>query len=196
MTTTFGLFTMYRFGYDAHDTGWLFVFVGIIGAIIQGGLIGQLVKRFGELSLVVVGALLFSASLFAIPFTGPETGLLMLLLVGGTFSIGNSLSMPALTSLASKSVGRGQQGIVLGVTQSVASLSRTVGPLIAAALILSAATIGYDQKPHEMSDHSLRVTFWTAAAIMFAAFLLAIYFARTYAADYKLSRPVSEPVEG
>lgn len=196
MTTTFGLFTMYRFGYDAHETGWLFVFVGIIGAIIQGGLIGQLVKRFGEVSLVVTGALLFSASLFAIPLTGPQTGLLMLLLVGGTFSIGNSLSMPALTSLASKSAGRGQQGIVLGVTQSVASLSRTVGPLIAAALILSATTIGYDQKPHEMSDHSLRLTFWTAGVIMFAAFLLSVYFARAYAADYKLSRPMSEPVEG
>ena len=196
MTTIFGLFTMYRFGYDAHDTGWLFVFVGMIGAIIQGGLIGRLVKRFGELPLVVTGALLFSASLFAIPFTGPQTGLLTLLLVGGTFSIGNSLSMPALTGLASKSVGRGEQGGVLGVTQSVASLSRTVGPLIAAGLILSAPTIGYDQLPHEMSDHSLRVTFWAAAAIMFAAFLLAVYFARAYAADYEITRPISEPVEG
>ena len=196
MTTTFGLFTMYRFGYDAHDTGWLFVFVGIIGAIIQGGLIGRLVKRFGELPLVVTGALLFSASLFAIPFTGPHTGLLTLLLVGGTFSIGNSLSTPALTGLASKSVGRGEQGGVLGVTQSVASLSRTVGPLIAAGLILSAPTIGYDQKPHEMSDQSLRVTFWAAAAIMFAAFLLAVYFARAYAADYEIGSPISKPVEG
>src|SRR5215213_2499521 len=78
MTTSFGLFTMYRFGYDAHDTGWLFVFVGVIGAIIQGGLIGRLVKRFGEMPLVVAGAVLFSASLFAIPFTGPQTGLLTL----------------------------------------------------------------------------------------------------------------------
>ena len=196
MTTTFSLFTMYRFGYDAHETGWLFVFVGIIGAIIQGGLIGRLVKRFGELPLVVTGALLFSASLFAIPFTGPYTGLVTLLIVGGTFSVGNSLSMPALTSLASKSVGRKEQGVVLGVTQSVASLSRTVGPLIAAGLILSAPTIGYDQKPHEMSDHSLRVTFWAAAAIMFAAFLLSVYFARAYAADDEISRPISEPVEG
>jgi DHA1 family tetracycline resistance protein-like MFS transporter len=196
MTTTFGLFTMYRFGYDAHDTGWLFVFVGVIGAIIQGGLIGQLVKRFGELPLVVVGALLFAASLFAIPFTGPHTGLLTLLLVGGTFAVGNSLSTPALTGLASKSVGRGEQGGVLGVTQSVASLSRTIGPLVAAGLIASAPTIGYDQKPHEMSDHSLRVTFWVAAAIMFTAFLLSIYFARAYATDYKISSPLSKPVEG
>jgi MFS transporter, DHA1 family, tetracycline resistance protein len=197
MTTTFGLFTMYRFGYDAHDTGWLFVFVGVIGAVIQGGLIGRLVKRFGELPLVVAGALLFSASLFIIPLTGPHTGLLMLLLVGATFSVGNSLAMPALTGLASKSVGRGEQGGVLGVTQSVASLSRTVGPLIAASLILSAPTIGYDQKPHEMSDHTLRVTFWAAAVIMFAAFLIAVYFTRVYAADYQISRrPMSKPVEG
>jgi MFS transporter, DHA1 family, tetracycline resistance protein len=195
MTTTFGLFTMYRFGYDAHDTGWLFVFVGIIGALIQGGLIGRLVKRFGELPLVVVGGLLFSASLFAIPFTGPETGLSTLLLVGATFAIGNSLATPALTGLASKSVGRGEQGGVLGITQAVASLSRTVGPLVAAALIASAPTLGYDLKMHRMSDHSLRVTFWAAAAIMFAAFLLAVYFSRTHAADYKISASMSEPVE-
>ncbi len=86
MTTTFGLFTMYRFGYDAHDTGWIFVFVGVIGAGIQGGLIGRLVKRFGEMPLVVAGALMFSASLFFIPFTGPQTGIMTLLLVGATFS--------------------------------------------------------------------------------------------------------------
>jgi multidrug resistance protein len=198
MTTTFGLFTMYRFGYDAHDTGWLFVFVGVIGATIQGGLMGRLVKRFGEMPLVVAGALLFSASLFFIPLTGPQTGLATLLLVGATFAIGNGLATPALTGLASKSAGRGEQGGVLGVTQSVASLSRTVGPLIAASLISSAvATMGHDQKPHNMSDHSLRVTFWSASVIMFAAFLLAIYFARAYAAEnYDLAGHVSEPAKG
>lgn len=189
MTTSFGLFTMYRFGYDAHDTGWLFVFVGVLGAIVQGGLIGQLVKRFGEMPLVVTGALLFCLSLFIIPYTGPQTGLLTLLAVGAGFSIGNSLSGPALTGLASKSVGRGEQGGVLGVTQSVASLSRTVGPLISSYLIYSAvATLGHDGKMHEMSDHSLRVTFWAASAIMFAALLLAIYFARLHAGRYSKTK--------
>jgi DHA1 family tetracycline resistance protein-like MFS transporter len=188
---------MFRFGYDANDTGWLFVFVGVIGAIIQGGLIGRLVKRFGELPLVVVGAFLFAASLFAIPFTGPRTGLTALLLVGATFTIGNSISTPALTGLASTSVGRGEQGGVLGITQSVASLSRTVGPLIASYLIYSALpTLGQDQKLHEMSDHSLRATFWAAAAIMLAAFALAIYFARVYASKRKIGNAGAEPVEG
>jgi DHA1 family tetracycline resistance protein-like MFS transporter len=187
MTSSFAFFTMYRFGYDAHDTGWLFVFVGVIGAIIQGGLIGRLVKRFGEAPLIITGALLFAASLFAIPLTSPHTGLATLLLVGATFSVGNSFSMPSLTGLASKSVGRGEQGGVLGVTQSVASLARTVGPLISSALIYSAvATYGADRKIHNMSDHSLRVTFWTAAAIMCAAFLLSLYFAHAHAADYQL----------
>lgn len=187
MTTSFALFTMYRFGYDAHDTGWLFVFVGLIGAIIQGGLIGRLVRRFGEVPLVIAGALLFAAALFAIPLTNPQTGLATLLVVGAAFALGNSLSTPSLAGLASKSVGRGEQGGVLGITQSVASLARIVGPLISSALIYSAvATYGADRKIHNMSDHSLRVTFWTAAVIMCAAFVLSIYFARMHASEYEI----------
>ena len=185
MTTSFALFTMYRFGYDATHNGYLFMYVGIIGAIIQGGLIGRLVKTFGEMPLIIMGALLFALSLFVIPLAGPQTGLGMLLLVGGLFAVGNSLATPSLTTLASKSAGRGEQGGVLGVTQSVASLARAVGPMIAALLINSAiATAGADGRLHKMSDYSLSVTFWTAAAIMFVAFLLAAYFARAYATRY------------
>ena len=91
--------------------------------------------------------------------------------------MGNSLATPALTSLASKSVGPAEQGSVLGVTQSVASLARAFGPFLAAVLINSSvAHQGADGAPHYMSDHSLFVTFWTGAAIMFVAFLLAFYF--------------------
>lgn len=196
MTTSFALFTMYRFGYDATHNGYLFMYVGIIGAIIQGGLIGRLVKMFGEMPLVIAGALMFALSLFAIPFAGPQTGLGALLLVGGVFAVGNSLATPSLTTLASKSVGRGEQGGVLGVTQSVASLARAVGPIIAAVLINSViATAGADGRLHKMSDHSLSVTFWTAAAIMFVAFLLAAYFARAYAARYAHTE-IPTPAEG
>ncbi|MEO7971735.1 MAG: MFS transporter [bacterium] len=186
MTTSFSLYTIFRFGYDAQHTGYLFAYVGIIAVIIQGGLIGRLVKRFGELPLVIVGALFFAASLFAVPFVGPQAGgLLGLLIGGGIFSAGNSLATPSLTSLASKSVGRGEQGGVLGVTQSVASLARAVGPALAAFLIHSTiAYQGADGKSHLMSDHSLFVTFWTGSGIMFLAFLLAVYFTRIHSRDY------------
>src|SRR5436305_1668960 len=166
MTSSFGLFTLYRFGFDARDTGWIFAYVGVIGAIVQGGLIRRLVKMFGEPALVVAGALLFAASLFVIPLTGPQTGLVALLGVGMAFAVGNGLATPSLTSLASKSAGAGEQGGVLGVTQSVASLARTVRPLISAALIYSAvANPGYDKELHSvgqatyhMSDHSVAHT--------------------------------------
>ncbi|HEV7798440.1 MAG TPA: MFS transporter [Pyrinomonadaceae bacterium] len=186
MTTAFSLYTMFRFGYDAQHTGYLFAYVGILAVIVQGGLIGRLVKRFGELRLVIVGAFLFAGSLFAVPFVGPRNGgLLAMLIGGGLFSIGNSLASPSLTSLASKSVGAGEQGSVLGVTQSVASLARAVGPALAAVLINSAIPYqGEDGKPHFMSDHSLFVTFWAGSAIMLVALFLAVYFARTHATDY------------
>jgi DHA1 family tetracycline resistance protein-like MFS transporter len=186
MTTSFSLYTMFRFGYDATHTGYLFAYVGILAVIVQGGLIGKLVKRFGELPLVIVGAFLFAGSLFAVPFVGPAAGGLAALLIGGgLFSIGNSLSAPSLTSLASKSVGPNEQGSVLGVTQSVASLARAVGPALAAVLIHSAiAYRGADGAEHFMSDHSLFVTFWVASAIMIVALLLAIYFARLKAVKY------------
>ncbi len=186
MTTAFSLYTMFRFGYDAHQNGYLFAYVGLIAVIIQGVLIGRLVKRFGEMPLVITGALFFAGSLFAVPFVGPAAGGLFALLIGGgIFSLGNSLATPALNSLASRSVGPADQGTVLGVTQSAGSLARAVGPSLAAILIHSAiAHMGADGVPHYMSDRSLFVTFWTASVIMFLAFLLAVYFAKTRAADY------------
>src|SRR6185503_18786437 len=93
MTTSFSLYVMFRFGYDAQHTGYIFAYVGLISVIVQGGLIGRLVKRFGELPLVVFGALCFSLSLFAVPYVGPAAGgLAGLLIGGGVFALGNSLA--------------------------------------------------------------------------------------------------------
>ena len=185
MTAVFSLFMMFRLGYDPWHSGWIFAFVGVISAIVQGGLIGRLVKRFGEPLLVIVGGLLFSVSLFASPFVAPAIGLLGILSVGALSSIGNALSAPSLSSLASKSASAGEQGSVLGVMQSVASLARAVGPSVAAILIYSAvAHMGFDRQSQNMSDASILRTFWTAAAIQFVAFLLAVYFARAYGKKY------------
>src|ERR1044072_628772 len=185
MTAVFSLFLMFRFGYDAFHNGWVFALVGIISAGIQGGLIGKLVKRFGEPLLVIAGTLMFSASLFASPFIGPTAGImggiLGILITGAVSAVGNALNAPTLTSLASKSATASEQGTIMGVTQSVASLARAVGPAIAAFMIYSAiAYPGFDRVRHHMSDASILRTFWVAAAIQFVAFLFAVYFARAY----------------
>jgi DHA1 family tetracycline resistance protein-like MFS transporter len=175
MVTGFSLYTMFRFGYDAQHTGYLFAYVGVIAIVIQGGLIGRLVKRFGEMPLIVAGCFCMAISLFAVPFVSPAAGgLAGLLIGGGVLSIGNSLATPVLTSLASKAANPDQLGTIMGVTQSTASLARAVGPSLTALLIASPiAHLGADGEAHYMSDFSLFVTFWTGAAIMLVAFFLA-----------------------
>jgi DHA1 family tetracycline resistance protein-like MFS transporter len=194
MTACFSLFLMFRFGYDAFHNGWVFAMVGIISAVIQGALIGKLVKRYGEPTLVIVGTLLFSASLFASPFIGPALGVIGIIVTGAVSAIGNALNAPTLTSLASKTASASEQGAIMGVTQSVASLARAVGPALAAFLIYSSvAHYGFDRLPHHMSDSSIFRAFWTAAVIQFAAFLVAIYFARVHGRDFEASKALSEP---
>lgn len=183
MTTSFSLYTMKRFGYDAAQNGYLFFYIGILAVIFQGGFLGKLSTRFGESRLVVIGCLMLAASLFAVPFVRPESGGLTGLLIGiAFFSIGNSIASPALTSLASKNASEDEQGKALGVMQSGASLARAVGPVIAGYLLNNA--IG------QIDDMTIQKTFWTASAIMFVAFLVAIYFARTAKAkNIGMNRP-------
>ena len=177
MTTVFPLYTKYRFGYDPLHNGYLFAYIGTLSALIQGLLIGPLVQRFGEVPLVVAGALVLAASLLALPFVGPAGGgLAALLALLALFSVGNSFATPSLTSLASKSVSAAEQGGAMGLTQSIASLARAVGPVLGGFLIYSAAaaTSGH------IDDASLLRTFGASSAIMFAALLAALYFARTH----------------
>ncbi len=175
MTTSFAIFTMNRFGYDAAQNGYLFAYIGILAVIIQGGIFGRLAEKFGETPLVVAGSFFLAASLVAVPYVGPQSGGLAGLLIGmAFFAVGNSIAAPALSSLASKTASEHEQGKALGVMQSGGSLARAVGPLIAGILLNN--TLGQNNAISTVSDSQLQRTFWTAAAIMMAAFLTAVYF--------------------
>lgn len=174
MTTTFAFYTMYRFNYNARDNGYLFAFIGLIAAVLQGGLIGRLVKRFGEWPFIVLGGALMAAGLFALPFVGPQAGgLLGLLAVLALLANGNAMTTPTLTSLSSKSAAGHEQGLVLGLTQSLSSLARIIGPVLGGYLVAANATAA-----QRVNDASIRLTFWVASVITFVAFLLAIYSSR------------------
>ncbi len=171
MTYAFVLYTSYRYGFGAEENGYLFAFIGVLAIIMQGLLFGKLANRFGEARLVVVGSFLLVASLFAVPFVGPNSGGLIGLLIGiSFFSVGNSLASPALTSLASKNADEETQGSSLGVLQAAASLARAVGPVIGGVLLSN--VLG------KIDDTTIYRTFWTASAIMLLAFGLAIYSAK------------------
>jgi DHA1 family tetracycline resistance protein-like MFS transporter len=172
LTATFALFANHRFDFDARHTGYLFAYVGVLGAIIQGGLLGRLVKMFGDKPLAVVGTAIFAASLFALPMSNTVA---ILLLTSSGIAIGNSLTTPTLNGLASKAVDAAGQGRVLGVMASVASLARIIGPPLGGLLL------GWDADGHGL--HYGRTPYWTSGAVMLVAFLLATVLRRSGAAD-------------
>lgn len=172
MTYAFVLYTAYRFAYTSEENGYLFAYIGFIAILGQGVLFNRLAEKFGESALIAVGCLLMVASLFAVPIVGPQSGGLMALLAGtAVLAFGNALASPGVTSLASKSVDETEQGSAMGILQSGASLARVIGPIIGGLLLNNALDA--------IDDNTLYRTFWTASGIMFVAFLVAIYFART-----------------
>jgi DHA1 family tetracycline resistance protein-like MFS transporter len=171
LTATFALFTKQHFDFDATQTGLMFTYVGVLGAIIQGGLLGRIVKAFGERTLAVAGTMIFSASLFALPLSNSIT---TLLITSTGIAIGNSLVTPTLNGLASKSVDPAWQGRVLGVMASVASLARIIGPVLGGFLL------GLDSSANAANYG--RTPYWVSGLFMIVAFGLAITLHTTEAA--------------
>lgn len=135
---------------------YLFAYCGIIGAVVQGGAIGRLVKRHGEPRLIAWSLLLTGLSLAPLPFVSghdpltwgvlfrssglPWLGLLALLAL---LSVGTSLTRPPLFGLLSNLTPAHEQGATIGVAQGAGSLARILGPLFAATLFTKVPVLPY-----------------------------------------------------
>ena len=135
------------------QVGYVYAFVGFLGIILQGGLIGRLVKAVGETKLVRAG---FFAAAIGFAFLGFTYSIPMLLVVSAVATIGTGALRPALTSLITQKASRSEQGAVLGLNQSLMSISAIIAPFIGGMLI----------------DHSLLATWALVAAVVSAIGLL------------------------
>lgn len=122
---TFSLFAKERYGYSPQQVGRLFVYFGLIAAVVQGGLIGRLTKQFGEKRLLIVGLVVM---LISSALVGEVVSTTHLLIVVGLLTIGSALTSSLLPALISRRAAVERQGSTLGVTQSVGSLARFIGP--------------------------------------------------------------------
>jgi MFS family permease len=128
----FALFAERRLHFGARQVGYVFAYVGLLGIILQGGLIGRLVKRFGDKTLVYSGFIAATIGYVGMGFTYDWK---VLLVVSIFSSYGNGVLRPAITSLVTQAGGRHEQGALLGLTQSITSVCQIVAPLVAGVLI-------------------------------------------------------------
>jgi len=115
-------------------TGVFLCLVGLTAAIIQGGLIGTLTARFGEVRLIQVGLVILVGSLAAIPMAGDTGQFIYLACLAPVMASGTGILMPSRSSLLSRSVPSSSQGAVMGMNQSAAALGRVIGPAAAGVI--------------------------------------------------------------
>ncbi|ALJ56457.1 Tetracycline resistance protein, class B [Candidatus Xiphinematobacter sp. Idaho Grape] len=162
MTTLFALFNAKRLGYGVSQTGYLLTYVGVLGILIQGGLLRYLLQRLVEKQLAAMGSLILASGLFLLPFCDNFVSLLGVLV---PIALGNGLVTPTLNGLASRCSSPQIQGRVIGLMQASGSLGRFLGPLIAMALV------GWDT-PSQYG----RTPIWVGASLSLVAFCLAVTF--------------------
>jgi predicted MFS family arabinose efflux permease len=122
---TFALFTERRFGFDAERIGYVFAFIGVILAVVNGLLVGRVVPLLGERRLIPIAIGLIALGLTSLPFAYTVP---ILFAVCGTLAVGMGFNNPSLTSAVSRLSDPADQGGMLGLAQSLSALGRIVGP--------------------------------------------------------------------
>ena len=149
-----------HFHFVARDLGFFFGAMGVMVAVIQGVFIGGLAKKLGERNLVVVGALSLAIGMAMIPSVDHAR---YLYLVAVFLALGQGLTYPSLTSLVTKASPAQEHGSMLGISSSVGSLSRILGPVFGGLL--------YDAG-------GARGAFYSGSAVVLLAFAVALVLRR------------------
>ncbi len=143
MQITAALLWEEHFGLNAKTIGWVFAFIGISAAIVQGTLVGLFVKKLGYANMLKTGTLLMAIGLIGLPYVPKHLFFPLELVFLAIIALANGLIMPAISSLVSLKVKENEQGHTLGLLQSSSSLSRGIGPLAGGALYAIGMQIPY-----------------------------------------------------
>jgi len=162
MIQSWVLATRFRFGWGTVENGALLFCVGLMSTIVQGGLIGRLVKRFGEerLVLMAVGSNVIVQMLYGL---APQGWMMFPIVFASllTFTAG-----PSIQSVVSKSTDASTQGVTLGALQSISSLAGVIGPALGNSLLAQVSNL-------PPGDVRLGINFFACAALNLIAFAIA-----------------------
>jgi DHA1 family tetracycline resistance protein-like MFS transporter len=129
--TTWVLYTTFKFGWGPLENGWSLAAVGIMSVIVQGVLLGGLIKRFGPQRLAVIG-LVSSAAAYALWGAASQGWMMFAVIFVNVFGVTVTASVQSIISGAADSRSQGQ---TMGAVNSLNSLMAVVAPVIGAPLL-------------------------------------------------------------
>jgi MFS transporter, DHA1 family, tetracycline resistance protein len=159
---TWVLYTEFRFGWGPRETGLSLFVVGLMAAVVQGGLLGLLLKKFGERRVVIAG--LASGVLAYVAYGLATVGWVMYAIIFANilaFAVG-----PALTAIVSKAADPSEQGISMGSVSSLNSLMAVTAPFLGTLAEFSHLPAG---------DWRIGAPFFMSAVLAFVALVLAAW---------------------
>ncbi len=126
-TAVLVLYLKQAFSWTPELSSLTFVVVGLVAMVVQGGLIGPLVNKFGEWRLTLVGIGFVMAGCLLLPLAKQETAIPMVFSAVAVLALGTGLVTPCLRALVSKRLTAAGQGTILGSLQGLQSLGTFIG---------------------------------------------------------------------
>ena len=155
---TFALLGLKVYGFTDMQNGYMYGIIGLTSAIVQGGLIGRINKMMSKKKILIIASFIIMTMLAMIPYAGSFLGLAIVSIV---LSYGTGTFQPTVLSLISEVTSEAEQGITLGLNQSLSSFARVLGPLWGG---FAFEYLGYP------------FPFITGAAFTFIIFLLTVFY--------------------
>ena len=162
LQTTWVLYTHFRFDWGPRENGFALFCVGLVATVVQGALLGRLLRRFGEVRIALT-ALAVGTVAFVL-YGLAQHGWMMYAIIFGNFI--SFAAGPALQGVVSNAVGPGEQGVTMGALNSIQSIMFIVAPSLGLPLLAQVARL-------PASDWRVGATFFVSAALQAVALWLA-----------------------
>ena len=161
--TTWVLYTTFKFGWGPLENGWSLAAVGLVSAIVQGLLLGRLLRRFSPRRLAVLG--LLSSTLAYLMWGAATQGWMMFAII--FVNLLGATVAASIQSLISQAADARNQGQALGAVGGLNSLMAVIAPTIGAPLLAMVSHL-------PQGDWRIGAPFYFCAALQAAALVLAV----------------------
>lgn len=169
MHVVFILFTMMPaesggLDFSESDNGIVFAFIGLVGMVTQGGMIGPLTKRYGSSKLIAFGLITAGIGLVAIPYVDISFAWLGMIVTSLLIAFGNGVFTPSNMAMLSNHSSIDERGLVMGVSESLRSLCTLFGVLIGGVV--------WDLTWDENFPFTYHSAFWLCGIFSFIAVII------------------------